>query len=563
MSQFPSFSFTALLDDTEGIEIPDDVVRAVWEGVPTESWNAGEHQGAAQTFNDQGTSSGIGTPDIKQEISSIPSDVLGMPLRDTFHANPANDSVDLEAALERLKIEEPDATSAKLPLQAKAVPQVLVVINSLAVQHVFSRDWVPKRHLAYIVERPERMRACAMGIGAAIALTGDDGRMVVEKTEKRTSLESDYVTKVHGKDWPKQLSQLCDAAPTALADGKLEVPDNWNSGDIYLCPGTIPAVEGTLGAVETAIDRVFDKGQSMRRAFVGARPPGHHCHVDMPSGFCLLNNVHVGIQYAATKHGLTDAVILDFDLHHGDGSQNICWQLRGDTDGPRIGYFSLHDVNSFPTEPEVATPAAVADASTCVSAHGAFIWNIHLESYSTIEEFDSLYKKKYSTLFVKAREFLSKRRNGPAAIFLSAGFDASEYEDKGMQRHGVHVPTEFYSRFTSDAVDLANEFCEGRVVSVLEGGYATTALASGVMSHLLGLLQIPLTKYFPSSKSFDILLPELVRGTRSRWSSKNANNINSWLANAVNLGRSLVPPPPSLPSSATASPRTRMVLRNR
>jgi len=144
----------------------------------------------------------------------------------------------------------------------------------------------------------------------------------------------------------------------------------------------------------------------------------------------------------------------------------------------------------------------VKNASLCIeNAHGQSIWNVHLLPWKSESEFWELYESKYSILLEKTRNYLRTQTerlrqlpNGPkpkAAIFLSAGFDASEWESSGMQRHKVNVPTEFYARLTKDVVKLAAEegtAVEGRVISVLEGGYSDRALCTGVLSHLSGMV---------------------------------------------------------------------------
>lgn len=217
--------------------------------------------------------------------------------------------------------------------------------------------------------------------------------------------------------------------------------------------------------------------------------------------------MHIAIAHAARQHGLTHAVILDFDLHHGDGSQSIAWTLNNIANSgsastkktagihvPNIGYFSLHDINSYPCED--GDMDKIKNASLNIEAHGQFIHNIHLKPYNSVEEFWELYENKYYSVIAKAREFLAEasvskpKRNGreyKAGVFISAGFDASEHESSGMQRHAVNVPTSFYARFTSDALALAEQYCEGRVLSVLEGGYSDRALITGIMAHLAGL----------------------------------------------------------------------------
>ncbi|EMR66179.1 putative histone deacetylase hos3 protein [Eutypa lata UCREL1] len=201
--------------------------------------------------------------------------------------------------------------------------------------------------------------------------------------------------------------------------------------------------------------------------------------------------------HGVLAHGLTHAAIIDFDLHHGDGSQAITWahNKRGlpknvaSWKKTPIGYFSLHDINSYPCE--WGDEEKVKNASLCIdNAHGQNIWNVHLQEWKTEVDFWRLYQSRYSVLLEKARNFLRLQTERlraagqvpKAAIFLSAGFDASEWEGVGMQRHKVNVPTEFYARITRDVVKMASEEglgVEGRIISVLEGGYSDRALYSG------------------------------------------------------------------------------------
>jgi histone deacetylase HOS3 len=317
----------------------------------------------------------------------------------------------------------------------------------------------------------------------------------------------------------EELKIMCDAAESRLAmngkelqrpdmkrDPDQENPKKFHEGDLYLCSESLDALEGALGGVCEAVDAVFGQN-GPKRAFVAIRPPGHHCSASYPSGFCWINNVHVGIMHAILSHGLTHAAIIDFDLHHGDGSQSVAWQHNSRGVGlsknaawwkkTSIGYFSLHDINSYPCE--MGDEEKVKNASLCIdNAHGQNVWNVHLQPWRSEAEFWTLYETKYSILLDKTRAFLqmqteklrSSGQNSKAAIFLSAGFDASEWEGAGMQRHNVNVPTDFYARFTRDVVRIAAEegsSVEGRIISVLEGGYSDRALYSGILSHISGL----------------------------------------------------------------------------
>ncbi|KAL9090543.1 MAG: hypothetical protein Q9165_005304 [Trypethelium subeluteriae] len=419
----------------------------------------------------------------------------------------------------------------------------VVILHDDCYGHRFSRPKTTKGTLSLIVERPERLHASVLGLSAAYIRLGgrhsggrqpphperEIGRQLpflVRKTARVVEVSSSYVTNVHGKAWMDELKTMCNSVSTNLASTGKELTRTPNGssqsdtppkqvlheGDLYLSPESLNAFQGALGGVCEGIDAIFQNAQTgpgPSKAFVCIRPPGHHCSSDLPSGFCWLNNVHVGIEYAAQNYGLTHAVILDFDLHHGDGSQSITWarnsriaKMPKNTTAAKklaIGYYSLHDINSFPCE--WGEDDKVQNASLCIeNAHNQSVWNIHLEPWKTEADFWMLYEKKYSVLFEKALSFLRFHADRlhsssgnilpKAAIFVSAGFDASQWEGQGMQRHKVNVPTDFFARFTEDTVKLAQKpglGVDGRVISVLEGGYSDKALISGVMSHLSGL----------------------------------------------------------------------------
>ncbi|RCI09468.1 hypothetical protein L249_3657 [Ophiocordyceps polyrhachis-furcata BCC 54312] len=408
---------------------------------------------------------------------------------------------------------------------------VIVVLNDAVYGHRYSRPRTSRGTLSTIVERPERIKATVLGIATAYVKLGrrhGNGMLPhlpwapfrIRKTERRVPLTSAAVTNVHGVKWMEELKVMCDAAESRLAMGTKELqrphanragsdaatPTKLHEGDLYLCAESLEAMEGALGAVCEAVDTVFSSAH--RRAFVGVRPPGHHCSASHPSGFCWVNNVHVGIMHAMLAHGLTHAAIIDFDLHHGDGSQDIAWQhnSRSVTAAKNaaawkktsIGYFSMHDINSYPCE--MGDEEKVKNASLCIdNAHGQSVWNVHLEPWKSEEDFWLLYETKYASLLEKAGHYLRRQagrlrasnQTPKAAIFLSAGFDASEWEGLGMQRHRVNVPTSFYAALGRDVVKLAAEeglAVDGRVISVLEGGYSDRALFSGIFSHLCGLV---------------------------------------------------------------------------
>jgi histone deacetylase HOS3 len=258
-------------------------------------------------------------------------------------------------------------------------------------------------------------------------------------------------------------------------------------------------------------------------------------------------------------------VILDIDLHHGNGTQEIVWRLnalahkqlqalaakknasprKGSPKKPtippeeprpplQIFYGSLHDVNSYrklaslllsrkgsmltwrtllPACEEL-DPALIAAASLSIDgqAGGQYVRNVHLEDYSTSHEFHtSLYPSYTGALFGSALSFLRKTRADPAKslVFVSAGFDASEHEYQGMSRHSRKVPTGFYRRFGVDVAEFADAHAGGKLVAVLEGGYSLRALSTGVGS-LRGSLS--LSRQSRGSVKADVEVRIAVRG---------------------------------------------------
>lgn len=444
--------------------------------------------------------------------------------------------------------------------------KIAVILHDACYGHRYERLDAKQTQLDGIVERPERIRACTIGVAMAYVRLGlrhsaekfapnphvplDEHNVPfrILKTDRKVRLTEHVVTNVHETKWMSELKWMAQIAEKRLLLESNEVARQHTTGDdglamsgpplsesdLYLCAESLNAFEAALGGVCDGVDAVFNSS-TIERVFVCIRPPGHHCSANFPSGFCWINNVHVGISHAVTNYGLTHAAILDFDLHHGDGSQDITfdhnskilnknqqgyykqWEAQTRTQSPElaqfrnltpyekapIGYYSLHDINSFPCEG--GDREKVLGASLCIdNAHNQSIWNVHLENWDSPDEFWKLYRTKYITLLAKTRNFLrhhskqllldhSKDPASPlpkAAIFISAGFDASEWEGRGMQRHTVNVPTEFYARFTADVVRMSKEEdlgVDGRVISVLEGGYSDRALSSGVLGHLAGL----------------------------------------------------------------------------
>lgn len=495
--------------------------------------------------------------------------------------------------------------------QQNTEAETVVILHDACYGHRFSRMKSTKATLSMIVERPERIHASILGASTAYVRLGghhagakhaphpdrtepSKAPFTIRRSTRALDIMSPYVTNVHGTAWMEELQGMCQSAGEKLAAGVKELSrktgpgeaehKQLHEGDLYLAPESLNAFQGALGGIADAVDAVFAPSKTTR-AFVAVRPPGHHCSADHPSGFCWLNNVHVGIEYAAQAHGLTHAAIFDFDLHHGDGSQAITWERNSKNNikrlsakpttklklGPDIGYYSIHDINSYPCE--MGDDEKVQAASLCIdNAHGQSVWNVHLQPWKTEADFWRLYEEKYSILFEKARLFLQQHTaritaenkvQPRAAIFISAGFDASEWEGAGMQRHKVNVPTEFYARFTQDVLKLSQETgtaCETRVISVLEGGYSDRALCSGVLSHLSGLCTDPAAKSTDDVEAMSNLNSRMggmsLSGLAAKSETGSSYDRDWWSAsNLTALENKINPPPPPQAKKVRTGPQ--------
>ncbi len=210
------------------------------------------------------------------------------------------------------------------------------------------------------------------------------------------------------------------------------------------------------GAVCAAVDAVAT-GQA-RNAFAAVRPPGHHAEYDHAMGFCLFNNAAVAAYHARAVHGLQRVAVLDFDVHHGNGTQHIFW------DDADMFYASTHQLGSFPeTGHELET-----------GPHYNIV-NCPLPAGSGSQQFRSAIKR---LILPRLKEWK------PDLIIVSAGFDA--HQDDPMAH--LELTTEDYGWVTEEILKAADEVCGGRVVSTLEGGYNVRALTECCLTHLRSLM---------------------------------------------------------------------------
>jgi len=222
--------------------------------------------------------------------------------------------------------------------------------------------------------------------------------------------------------------------------------------DTHLSNGSLNAVRRGVGGIVKAVDMVLD-GEA-GNAFIAMRPPGHHAEREKSMGFCLFGNVAIAALHALEARGLSRVAIVDFDVHHGNGTQDILW------DEDRIRFFSSHGMPLYPGT------GAVAERG----AHGQIV-NIPLPPEST----GALYREKLESVILPALEDFR-----PEMLILSAGFDAHSADPLA----NLNWQDEDFTFATRALCKMAQKHCAGRVVSALEGGYNLSTLGGLVRAHL-------------------------------------------------------------------------------
>jgi acetoin utilization deacetylase AcuC-like enzyme len=213
------------------------------------------------------------------------------------------------------------------------------------------------------------------------------------------------------------------------------------------------------GAVCDAVQRVI-AGES-KIAFCAIRPPGHHALAGAAMGFCLLNNVAVAARYATTTLALDRVLVIDWDVHHGNGTQAIFY------DDPTVGFYSIHRWPFYP---------GTGDESETGTGRGLGSTLNHPVEYGTTNaNFIERFRVGVELLAAKIK---------PQLILLSAGFDAHRLDPVGS----LGLESEDFSTLTGIVQATADEYCDGKLVSILEGGYNPNALADSVVNHVQSLL---------------------------------------------------------------------------
>lgn len=233
----------------------------------------------------------------------------------------------------------------------------------------------------------------------------------------------------------------------------------WLDEDTLMMPDTLEAALYAAGAAVDAVDLVAEN--KVKTAFCAVRPPGHHAERDRAMGFCIFNNVAIAAAYAQKRHGLSRVAIVDFDVHHGNGTQHI-FSDRGD-----VLYVSSHQ------HPATIFPGTGYENETGTrgTPGQGFTINLPLLPHSDGDEALRFYEKKIVPALNEFR---------PEFMLISAGFDA-DARDAIAQ---LNWTPETFEKITTLLAEIADTHADGRIVSILEGGYHLKALAEGTEAHL-------------------------------------------------------------------------------
>jgi acetoin utilization deacetylase AcuC-like enzyme len=309
-------------------------------------------------------------------------------------------------------------------------------MSTLLVTHPACLEHEPGEHHP---ERPDRLRAIMA------ALDDEAFANLVRAEAPRATTEE--LTRIHPADYVRTILNVRPSADElAMIDG-----------DTLMSAGSAEAALRAAGAVVAAVDLVL--GGSASNGFAAVRPPGHHATPDTPGGFCLFNNVAIGARHAQAKYGVGRVAIVDFDVHHGQGTQAV---VEPD---PSLFYGSTHQYPLYP-----------GTGSARERGVDGNVVNVPLGPNSGSDEFR----------FAWGERILPQLdRFAPELVIVSAGFDAHRRDPLAQLR----LETEDFAWISDELLDIARRHAQGRLVSALEGGYDLEALAASASAHVLALMR--------------------------------------------------------------------------
>ena len=263
--------------------------------------------------------------------------------------------------------------------------------------------------------------------------------------KKPSNFERSILIKTHSKDYIEQVDLSFPQSGFKFLDG-----------DTVVSPGSKDATKDAVGSIISAIDGVEKK--EFKNAFCCVRPPGHHAEKEKAMGFCIYNNVAVGANYLIEKYKYKKVAIIDFDVHHGNGTQDIFYNDKN------VLYISTHQYPYYP-------------GSGSEKENGKYnnVLNIPLEAGTSGKEYLNAYEK----VLDKLKEFK------PEFLLFSAGFDAHKNDPLAQLR----LSSEDFYTITKRTLEVAKSYCNGNVVSILEGGYDLKALQESSQRHVDALIE--------------------------------------------------------------------------
>jgi acetoin utilization deacetylase AcuC-like enzyme len=307
-------------------------------------------------------------------------------------------------------------------------------MSTLLITHpAFLEHLTPLGH----PERPDRLRAIER------ALEAEKFQTLARSQAPLASLET--IALCHPMEY---ITEVREASPR---EGLIHL-----DADTAMSPGTFEAALRAAGGAIHAVDEVLTKKAA--NAFVAARPPGHHAETARPMGFCLFDNAAIAARYSQQRYGVASAAIIDFDVHHGNGSQEIFWSDK------TVMYCSTHQMPLFPGT------GAVGETGE----HNTIV-NAPLRPGDGGAAFRAAFETR---ILPRLREFR------PELVIISAGFDAHMRDPLA----NINLAEADFVWATQKIMDLADGCAGGRVISLLEGGYDLQALGNSVAAHVATLM---------------------------------------------------------------------------